>query len=192
MLVLGNIFIGKPIASIQSGHRVATVRDLILDPRNMKVFALNVDSPNLGSNLILHTEDIRDINHQGIVIDNNDQLMTFDDDLVRLKEVARIDFKLLGKSVYTENGKKLGKVSEFVVDTDTFLITKLHVDRSLIKSLGTSQLIIDRSQIVKVTDRRIIVKSTTKKAKSFSLKETFFGKNMSLSPGQSKSSSKAT
>lgn len=181
---------GKPVASIQSGHRVAVVRGLILDPRNMKVFALTVDSPNLGSNLVVHTEDIRNIDHQGIIIDNNDQLMSADDDLVRLKEVTEIDFKLLGKSVYTEKGKKLGKVADFVVDTDTFMIMKIHVERSLVKSFSTSQLIIDRSQIVKVTDQRIIVKSTSKKSKSFSLKETFFGKNLSLSPDQSKSSSK--
>lgn len=189
MLVLSNIFMGKPVASIQSGHRIAVVEDLIIDPKNLKIFAVTVTSPNLGSNLVLHTEDIRDVNQQGLIVDNNDQLMTFDDDLVRLKEITEIDFQLLKKGVYTETGKKLGKIADFVVDTDSFMIMKIHVDRSIAKSFGTSQLIIDRSQIVKVTDQRVIVKSTAKKTKSLSFKETFFGKNMSLSPDQTKTNS---
>lgn len=180
---------GKPVASIQSGHRIAVVEDLIIDPKNLKIFAVTVTSPNLGSNLVLHTEDIRDVNQQGLIVDNNDQLMTFDDDLVRLKEITEIDFQLLKKGVYTETGKKLGKIADFVVDTDSFMIMKIHVDRSIAKSFGTSQLIIDRSQIVKVTDQRVIVKSTAKKTKSLSFKETFFGKNMSLSPDQTKTNS---
>jgi len=182
MLVLHNNFIGKPVASIQSGHRVAITRDLLIDPRDMRIFALIVDSPNLGTNLVIHSEDIRDFNHQGIIIDTNDQLMEFDDDLVRLKNVADINFQLTNKKVYTETGKKLGKVSDYVVDTTDFLITKIHVNRSVAKSLGTSELIIDRSQIVKVTDHKIIVKSTAKKVKSSSFKEMFLGKSMSLKP----------
>ncbi len=189
MLVLSNSFSNKPIASVQSGHRVAVVQNIIIDPKDLKIFALTVDSPNLGANLVIHTEDIRDFNHQGIVIDDNDQLMAFSDDLVRLKKVSEINFQLIGKSVYTENGKKLGKVSEYVVDTDSFFITKLHVNRSVAKSFGTSQLIIDRSQVVKVTDRRVVVKSTAKKAKSLSFKQTFFGKNMALSPDSTKANS---
>ncbi len=189
MLVLSNSFTDKPVASIQSGHRVAVVQNQIIDPKDLKIFALTVDSPNLGTNLVVHTEDIRDFNHQGIIVDSNDQLMTFDDDLVRLKKVAEINFHLIGKSVYTENGKKLGKVSEYVVDTDSFFITKLHVNRSMAKSFGSSQLIIDRSQVVKVTDRRVVVKSTSKKVKSFSFKEMFVGKGMSLSPDQTKANS---
>jgi len=186
MLVLNNALDNKPIASIQSGHRVAISGEMILDPRDLKVFAFHASMPS-EEDLVLHTEDIRSVTPQGIVIDNNDQLMHFDEDLVRLKKVSDIDFQLLGKPVYTENNKKLGKVTDFVVETEGFEIMKLHVGRSVVKSLGTAQLIIDRSQVVQVTDRKIIVKSATIKEKSSNLKQTFFGKPLSLSADPIKS-----
>ncbi len=188
MLVLKNALDNKPIASIQSGHRVAVSGEMILDPRDLKVFAFHASMPN-SDNLVLHTEDIRSITPQGIVIDNNDQLMSLDDDLVRLKKVTDINFQLLDKLVYTEDRKKLGKVSNFVVEIEGFLIMKLYVARSMMKSLGTSQLIIDRSQVVQVTDDKIIVKSTAIKERSGSLKQAFFGKSLSLSADPIKSDS---
>ncbi len=189
MLVLKNALENKSVASVQSGHRVAVTEGIIIDPRDLKIFAFNVSSPQK-QGLVLHTEDIRSVTPQGFIIDNNDQLMIFDDDLVRLKEVADINFKLIDKPVYTEHKKKIGKVVDFVTETDGFQIMKLHVARSLVKSLGTSQLIIDRSQIVQVTDDKIIVKSTAVKDKAGSLKQAFLGKPLSLGADSIKSESK--
>ena len=174
MLVLGNNFESKPVASIQSGHRVAVVTSIIIDPRNLMIFAFRVEDTQRES-LILHSEDVRNVDTRGIIIDNNDQLMEPDDDLVRLQDVLNINFVLLGKNVFTEDGKKLGKVSNFVVDTDDFLIRKLHIARSLTRSMSSSELIIDRKQVVQVTDDRIVVASTAIKAKETGLKQIFFG-----------------
>ncbi len=190
MLVLINALENKPIASVQSGHRVALSGEMIIDPRNLKIIAFHVSTPQK-QDLVLHTEDIRGVSPQGFVIDNNDQLMNFDGDLVRLKEVVGIDFHLLDKLVYTENDKKIGKVADFVTETDGFMIVKLHVNRSMVKSFNNAQLIIDRSQIVQVTDDRIVVKSTATKEKSRSLKHSLLGKPLSLSADQLESSSRA-
>jgi len=121
MLILSGALTGKPIASVQSGHKVATTAEMIIDPRNLKVFAFKVNSPK-SPNLILHTDDVRSVTPQGLVIDNNNQLMTFDEDLVRLKEIAEINFVLINKPVYTENKKKIGKVVDFVTETQDFMI----------------------------------------------------------------------
>lgn len=190
MLVLQNALQNKPIASVQSGHQVATVGEMIIDPRSLKIFAFYVLAPQQ-QNLVLHTEDIRNVTPQGLVIDNNNQLMNFDDDLVRLKEVTDINFQLADKPVYTENKNKLGKVMDFVVETDGFLIVKLHISRSMIKSFGVSQLIVDRSQIIQITDDKIIVKSTAIKEKSSSLKQTLLGKPLSLEADPIKSDAKS-
>ncbi len=179
MLVLMKALENKPVASVQSGHRVATTGEMIIDPRNLKIFAFHVSTPQR-QDLVLHTEDIRGVTPQGLIIDDNDQLMNPDEDLVRLKKVTDINFKLIDKPVYTENKKKLGKVADFVTETEGFMIMKLHVNRSMAKSVGTSQLIIDRSQIIQVTDDKIIVKSTAIKEKSGSLKQALFGKPLSL------------
>lgn len=179
MLVLSGALIGKSVASVQSGHKVATTMGMIIDPRNLKVFAFKVNSPK-SSGLILHTEDVRSVTPQGLVIDNNNQLMTFDEDLVRLKEVAEINFVLTDKPVYTEDKKRVGKVTDFVTETQDFMIMKIHVSRPLVKSFGSSQLIIGRSQIAQITDDRIVVKSAALKEKSASLKTAVLGKPMGV------------
>lgn len=189
MLVLRKALENKPIASVQSGHRVAVSGEMIIDPRDLKIFAFYVSTPQK-QELVLHAEDIRSVTPQGMIIDDNDQLMSFDDDLVRLKKVTDINFKLIDKPVYTENKKKIGKVVDFVTETEGFIIMKLHVARSLVKSFGTSQLIIDRSQIVQITDDRVIVKSTAIKDKSGSLKQTLLSKPVSLVADPIKSDSK--
>lgn len=191
MLVLSKALTTKPIASVQSGHRVAVSGAMLIDPRNLKVFAFHASTPQK-QDLVLHAEDIRGVTPQGLIIDDNDQLMSFDDDLVRLKEVNEINFHLIDKPVYTEHKKKIGKVTDFVTETEGFMITKLHVNRSLAKSFGVSQLIINRSQIVQVTDDKIIVKSTAIKEKSGGLKQTFFGKSPSLNANTIKSNSSET
>ncbi len=190
MLVLSGALTGKPVASVQSGHKVATTAEMIIDPRNLKIFAFRVDSPK-SSELILHTEDVRSVTPQGLVIDNNNQLMTFDEDLVRLKEVAEINFALVDKPVYTEDKKKIGKVMDFVTETQDFMIMKIHVSRPLMKSFGSSQLIIDRSQIVQITDDRIVVRSTALKEKAADIKSAVLGKTARLSPESIKTESQA-
>ena len=188
MMVLSSALKNKPVASVQSGHKVATTADMIIDPRNLKVFAFKVTSPK-SPNLVLHTEDVRNVTPQGLVIDHNNQLMTFDEDLVRLNEVAKINFVLIDKPVYTDDKKKIGKVSDFATETQDFMIMKLHVTRSLFKSFGSSQLIIDRSQIVQITDDRIVVKSTALKEKVTDIKTAVLGKPASLSPESIKTES---
>ncbi len=189
MLVLRKALENKPIASVQSGHRVAISGEMIIDPRDLKIFAFYVSTPQK-QELVLHAEDIRSVTPQGMIIDDNDQLMSFDDDLVRLKKVTDINFKLIEKPVYTENKKKIGKVVDFVTETEGFIIMKLHVNRSMVKSLGVSQLIIDRSQIIQITDDKIIVKSTAIKEKAGNLKQSLFGKSLALGTDPIKSDTK--
>lgn len=167
-----------PVASVQASSPIALIVGYIIDPRNLTISALyaQLSSAKSESLRILHTTDIREFTQHGIIINNDDQLMD-QDDLVRLQEIIDIDFKLLQKPVVTEDGSRIGKVSSFVIDTGTWLIVKLHVRQPIVHSVNASELIVARSQIVKVTDSQIIIKSANIKAKApvFSLRRLFFG-----------------
>lgn len=104
--------------------------------------------------------DIREINRQGIVIDRHDTLV-YKQDLVKFKDVINIKYELAGKRVVTESGDKLGKVSDFVVDDKSFFIKKVYSRQSVVKNFSGTGVIIDRSQIVEVTDSKIVVKDAT-------------------------------
>lgn len=175
MLLFDSKIVGLRVASVQASSQIGTTEGYVINPRNLSIPALYVDSRLSPEPKVLHTSDIRDMNQKGLIIDHDEQLMDVDD-LIRLKEIIDIDFQLIGKPVVTEDGHKLGKTVSFIFDVDTWKIIKIHVRQSIIKNMGTSELIIHRAQIVRVSDDSIIVKSAAvKKGGQFSLKKLLLG-----------------
>lgn len=175
MLLYNEILKDLPVASVQATHQIGVVVEPIIDPRDLSIPALAVQAPRHQGSLLLFTSDIRSLSGKGIIIDHDEQLMEADG-LVRLKEVLNFKFQLIGKRVETEEGYKLGSVSRFAFHAEGWKIAKLHISPTLGKALGTSGSIIDRNQIVKVSDNRIVVKSTGIKAGSrFSWRRLLLG-----------------
>ncbi len=114
---------------------------------------------------MLLTQDIRDITKQGLIVDDHD-VMTNPDDLIRLKSILELNFALIDKPVYTENKRKVGKITDFAADEATLYVQKLYVAQSLVKNFSTGQLSIDRNQIVEITNKRVVIKELEKPAKA--------------------------
>jgi sporulation protein YlmC with PRC-barrel domain len=100
---------------------------------------------------------------QGFVVNDHDVLVE-SDDLVRLKKVIELDFQLINKQVVTVAKQKVGKVSDYATEMSTMTIQKIYVSRSILKSLSTGTLSIDRSQINEITPSKIIINELTKKS----------------------------
>jgi uncharacterized protein YrrD len=186
MLLFHEVFNGMPVASVQATHKIGQVIAPIVDPRDLSISALAVQTPQR-SDLVLFTSDIRSISANGLIIDHDEQLME-QEGLVRLEEVKKLAFEPLGKRVETEDGNKLGSVGRWAFDTVSWKVMKLHVTPSVTKSVSSSGFIIDRQQVVKVTDHRIIVKSSAiKVGGSFSWRKLFLGSaKPSLEPDTTK------
>ncbi len=153
-------FLSVPVMSLQTGAELARTTGIIVDPRQLTVVALYVDGPLVSEHpSILHPSDIRDISAIGFIIDDESKLMSLEG-LVRLREIIDFEFELIGLKVVDEDGKKHGKVSTFVINPETFTIEQLSTSQSILKSLGTVGRVINRSQIVSVSNEKIVVKST--------------------------------
>jgi uncharacterized protein YrrD len=156
MLQLSASFQNRPVMSLRTGAQVANTSEPIINPNNLKIVGLYCQDRFGKSKLILLSQDIRDVISQGIVINDHD-VLSEPGELIRLKEVLDTNFQLLGKPVYTVNKHKLGKINDYAADTTTMYIHKIYVGQPLIKSLSGGQLSIDRTQIVEITNRKIIV-----------------------------------
>lgn len=165
MLKLHGSLINQPIMSLRTGGRVATSEAIILNPNNLKLEGVYCIDQINGQQLVLLTQDIREIVGQGIVIDDHDVLVE-PSDLIRLKQIIEMQYQLLGKPVHTVNKEKVGKVHDFAIDDQSYMVKKLYVTQSLLKSFSTSQLTIDRIDIVEVTNRRVIIKEILKTSKA--------------------------
>lgn len=165
MLQLSGSLINKSVMSLRTGGPVATTMRAIINPKNLKIEGFYCQDAFDHSTPIMLVQDIRDVLPQGIVIDDHEVLVN-PDELVRLKDVLELNFQLIGKQVVTTDKQKLGKVSDFAAESSTFYIQKLYVSQSLFKSLNSTQLSIDRNQIVEINNKRVVIQEILKPVKS--------------------------
>jgi len=163
MLLLGSRLIGTPIMGLQTGTQLAQTATPLIDPANLKIMAYVVQGPLLVDHpSLVRVADIRELSDIGMIIDSSDEFIGVDD-VIKIRELYELGFKLVGMNVIDETKHKLGKVDDYSVDSASFVIQQLSVGRGLIKSLTDTSLLIHRSQIVEINDDHIIVQTTAKK-----------------------------
>jgi len=156
MVRLSNNYLNRSILSLRTGGVIGVAQAPIINPNNLKIegwYALN--NLEKGS-FVLPILEIRDFIAKGLVVNDHDAL-THPDDMIRLKDTMNLRFELIGKSVVTEGKRRLGKVTEYAVDEQSNYIQKIYVSPSILKGLTNDQMLIDRSQIVEITDKKIII-----------------------------------
>lgn len=151
--------------SLRTGGRVATAINPLINPHNLKVEGWYCEDVFNKEILILLVKDIRDFIPQGIAIDDYD-VLSDPKELVRLQEVVELDFEVIGKPVVTNQKRRMGKVSDYALDMNSMLIQKLYVSRPVYKSVTEGQLSIDRTQIIEITNRRVVVRDVEEKVSS--------------------------
>jgi hypothetical protein len=162
MLKLSSSLKNLNVVSLRTGGGVGLAQQPIINPHNLKIIGWWVRTPASPKPLVLLAEDIRDSVGEGLAI-NDEEELTPAEDLVRYKEVLDINYDLVGKSVKTKRNK-LGKVSDFSYNEGMF-VQKLYVERPMVKVFSMEDtLIVDRKQILEVTDHYILVKDVDIKA----------------------------
>ncbi|MBC7868630.1 PRC-barrel domain-containing protein [Candidatus Saccharibacteria bacterium] len=166
MLLLGSRLIGTPIMGLQTGTKLAQTATPLIDPANLKIMAYVVEGPLLVERpSLIRVADVRELSDIGMIIDSNDEFIGVDD-VIKIHELYELGFKLVGMNVIDETNRKLGKVDDYSLDSSSFVIQQLSVQRSLIKSLTDTALLIHRSQIVEINDTYIVVQTTAQKLQS--------------------------
>lgn len=163
MLRLSNNYIDRLILSLRTGGRIGKARTPIINPNNLKIEGWLCDNQFEKGEFVLPTVEVRDFINKGIVVNDHDAL-THPDDMIRIKEIIDTRFNLIGKSVVSENKKRIGKIADYAVNDQSYYIQKLYVNPSLLKGLSNQQLVIDRTQIVEITDKKIVIADPTVKA----------------------------
>jgi hypothetical protein len=150
------------VISLRAGGSVALATEPIINPHNLKIIGWWCKTPSSPKPKVLLEDDVRESQTKGLAINDEDELAD-PEDLVRLKQVLEVNFELPGKLVKTKRSK-LGKVSDYSYN-DGMFVQKLYVERPLTKVFSAEDtLIIDRTQILEVTDHYILVKDSDVKA----------------------------
>lgn len=173
MLVANSRLLTLPILSVQDSGKIATISNTIIDPDSLKIIAFRLrGATNAEGGNILDVNSVREYSNMGLVIDSSDELIS-DNDVVKISKVIELNFSLIGLKVETKKGSKLGKVLDFTVTEDNFSVAQIIVKRPTIKSFLDSELTIPRSEIVEITDYKVIVRDEEKVIKERALNEDF-------------------
>ena len=176
MLIDASRLIDFPLLSLHVGGPVARIEELVVNPDNLKIIAFRIwgpvikNDPELGD--ILDARDVREFSHIGMVIDSAEDFID-QKDVIKIDKVMQLNFSLISLSVETKKGTKLGKIIDFVVDTDDFSVRQLIVKRPFYKALSDPELVIPRKEIIEINDYKVIVKDEEEKIKKLATKEEF-------------------
>lgn len=148
---------------LQTGAKLAQTADALIDPANLKIVAYEVEGPLLAEHpSILRIADVREMGSVGMIIDSSDEFVG-EDDVIKIKQLRDLHFSLIGMSVIDQKKHRLGKIEDYSLDSESFIIQQLHVKRGGLKSLTDTSLLIHRSQITEINDSHIVVRTTAKK-----------------------------
>ena len=175
MLLNSSKLVGCPVLSLHLGGPIGRVTSELVDPNDLTIIALNVNGPQTGDGDhgdILDVRNIREFSNIGMIVDSIDELVS-KGDVVRFDKIIDLNFSVVGLTVKTKKGTKLGKVADYTFDPETMQIMQLIVKRPFVKSFLDPELVIGRSQIKEVNDYEIIVKEEEEKIKKESGKKDF-------------------
>ena len=173
MLVQASRLIGTKVLSIQSASSVGSVSSLIVDPSDCKVIGFFLSGPLVDRSAnILDTKSIREYSRYGMVIDSIEELVNRED-VIKISKVLELNFSLNGLKVETKKGSKLGKVVDYTLTSEDYMVQQIIVKRPVLKSLVDPELTIPRKEIVEITDTKIIVKDEESVIKKKAANEDF-------------------
>lgn len=163
MLLMGSKLIGIPIVGLQTGTKLASTKAPVIDPSNLRVMAYEINGPLLSERpSFIRIADVRELGEAGMIVDSSDEFVGVKD-IIALQKIYELNFKLIGLKVTDEAGHKLGRVDDYSLDSDSFVIQHLNVNHGIFKSISESGLMIHRSQIIEINNHSIIVRTTAKK-----------------------------
>jgi uncharacterized protein YrrD len=162
MILIGSALNNIPIMGLQTGAELARTHRPIIDPKNLAIIAYELSGPLLTEHpSLLRIADVRELSDIGMIVDSSDEFVS-PEDVIKLHQIYDLNFQLVGMHVTDEKRTKLGKVTDFTVDTGGFIVQQLAVRRPLLHSFNDTELIIHRTQIIEINDEAIVVHSEAK------------------------------
>lgn len=134
MFIQASKLIGLPVAARDDQIKAGVIRQILVDPQNGQLlgFLVQIDglfSPQKALSII----DVIDWDPVGLVTASVDNLVD-PSEIVRLKTIIDKKIYLLEMKAKTESGINLGKVEDFLINTDNQIVTKYYLKDLLGKS----------------------------------------------------------
>ena len=141
-----------------STRPITSVKDLIIDPETGKILAFVV---NINKKMIVTPMDI--LSWQENIKVHNGEAVINANEVLRVENVLNNQINILKNKVYTKNGEYLGKVIDYTVDNQSYLLKNLFVSKGFLGLIRYQSRIIPYKNIIEIKREKIVAKDSLKK-----------------------------
>lgn len=154
MLLYAKNIIGGKVREIAGLNDLGTISDLVIEKDSGKIIALLVrKNLSLFRPMVLSTVDVLEFYNKGVLIKEEKDIVEIED-ILRIKEILKDRFKILGSKVITQKGKFLGYLRDFSFDSESNYMATLIVQ----KRFSKEKRIMNIDRILSITKNKIIIR----------------------------------
>ena len=158
MLIQATNLLGHPVASLQEKKRLGEVINILINRHDAKAigFIVQIGSKYFGQKFFISDIDIIEIDKYGVGIHSEKDLIN-PEEIVKAKKIINEKFNLINLKAITKNNNVLGKVFDYVIDTQTMQVTKFYIKNLFNERILTIQ------DIYRITKKAVIFKDNVGK-----------------------------
>ena len=156
----GKSVMGRDVLSLATGARIHSVKDILIGADNDRVVALLVDEGGLlGTSTVVPFDAVTSFGRDAVVINEENSVIAASSD-PEVKVILDGNHKLLGKTVFTEDGQKVGSIADLYFDEQSGRITGFEITGGVLGDLakGSSYLGADE---VRLAGRDVVFVSSS-------------------------------
>lgn len=150
MLVQAKTLLNKPVFLNQESS-CGFIQNIIVDPENGRILAFLINMGLFRKPKVISEKDVLELRPDGLHI-QNEKFLVCPSEIVRVKEVLERKIKILDAKAQTESKKSLGKIEDFLIETETLSIFKFYIKGGLF----SPSLILPYDKVIKIEKGKII------------------------------------
>jgi|GEM_PF-1256719 len=152
--------VGRYIYELENQTKIGSVADLIIEGSEPKIAAFVLESllPLRSQLKVISSEDVVGLEDSLVYIKGEESIIKLSE-VVKLADYFNDGLTGIGQEVVTRDGQKIGKVADYLVDSETLEIRKIYA-----KSL-LNERVISSNEIYKIEKKKIIINDNLKTAK---------------------------
>lgn len=154
---------GKMIISLQNGQHIGKLKGLVIDPENVSVAALLIESKALFKDkMIIPYDKVHNVDD--IITVKSTSCLEKASKNTLTGRLVKQNFTLFGARIITEDGSVLGTVEDFTLDVKTGKIMSLLITSSVYEKYFKGMAELPISQIVTIGRDAVIARAGSREA----------------------------
>lgn len=151
MLLQALNILNLPIASLDTNEKIGKIGGVIVDVKSLNIIGFIIQKTSFfwAKKYYVSSVDVLDLDTNGLVVQNEKKVID-PEEVVRANKIIKQRFSLFRLPAETRNHQKLGKIDDFVIDTNTLSVTSFYLTGFL------ESKIIETKNVYKVTKNKII------------------------------------